>query len=271
METILLGLKNLEHRGYDSMGMALGFSGKKVEVFKISEDEKPGFSVADLRQKVGKKVAKCSIGIGHTRWATFGGKTTKNAHPHHDVSKDIFVVHNGNVENFDELKKGFPKTKFYSETDTELIANLIAREMEKSKTLKEAVEKTIKKLEGANVILVMRKNNLKELVTANKGGTLILGKDQSRILISSDPFALDYFGASSRVALESGEIAVIKKDGWKIEKMEKKNGAETEIDENILGKFQHFMEKEIFEQPKVIVNAMAGRISLEEGTTHLGG
>ena len=274
IKNIVNGIKNLEHRGYDSMGAAFLIN-KNIEIYKISEEECPNFGVRDLNKKIGNLDRPSSLGIGHTRWATFGGKTTKNAHPHYDFSKEFYLCQNGNVENFEEMKKEIGSDeKFYSETDTEVIVNLIAKEFSQCNDIEEAIKITMGKLLGANAILMISKNHPDRIIAANKGSALLIGKCKGAIIIASDPIAFEPFNVSKddRINLKTNEMAIIKKDGWIIKSLLDDNKEElTEVKDNNFNKHKYFMKKEIWEQPEALVNNSRGRLLADMGTAKLGG
>jgi len=272
INSVLYSIGLLEHRGYDSMGVAFNM-GREVELYKISQEDKENFNIEDLKRLVPKRKRICNNGIGHTRWATFGGKTTKNAHPHHDFNKLFYFVHNGNVENLDDIKKELGKGSFYSETDSEVIVNLIAKYYREMNSLEKAVSKVLKKIEGANAFVVMDANKPEQLIAANKGGTIILGKENGNTIVASDLAAFEPFTIKNRHILKDNEIVEITKQGWKIYEDEKVKKAAKEINEpnSDLGEYKFFMEKEIFEQKYTMANAIRGRLITETGIPKLGG
>ena len=268
VKKILEGIHRLEHRGYDSMGMAF-LTGGKIECFKVAEDEKAGFDIKDLAKKYPNKKALCNIGIGHTRWATYGGKTVKNAHPH--FSNGLFIVHNGNVENFEALKKEIDARALYSETDSEVIVKLIDKIYQETNDLVKSIEQVMKMLIGANVILLMSKDHPGQLFAANKGGTLLLGEYDSGVIIASDPSAFEGYHIIKKRNLETNEVAVINSDSWDIiakEAVAIKKDYFQDIGKNGC---DFYMEKEIFEQTSVLRGTMSGRLILDKGNTQLGG
>lgn len=268
VKKILEGIHRLEHRGYDSMGIAFLTNGK-IECFKIAEDEKAGFSIKDLAKKIPNKKVICNIGIGHTRWATYGGKTVKNAHPH--FSDGLFIAHNGNVENFETLKKEIDTNALYSETDSEVIVKLIDKTFQETGDLVKSIEKVMEMLVGANVILLMSKNHPGQLFAANKGGTILLGKSDSGVIIASDPVAFEGYHIIKKRNLETNEVAVIHSDSWDII-AEEATAIEKDYFQDI-GKngYDFYMEKEILEQGSVLQGTMSGRLIFNKGNTRLGG
>ena len=268
----LSGLKKLEYRGYDSWGLAWEQE-KKLKVKK---------QTGKLPTVV--KLPNTTAIIGHTRWATHGGVTKLNAHPHLSCDSQIAVIHNGIVENFQHLKKQLKKKRhlFKSETDTEVIAHLIEEEV-KTKNLNQAVMVAFKKLRGLNAIVVLSKG---QIVAAKKGSPLVLGFGKQKYFVASDPSAL-VANTNRAVFLEDDQVAMLDQKGFQI--FNSKSGAkvtpkvqilEWVIEEAKLGKFRHFMLKEIFEQPQVIGNIsrnykeqvedLAGMIKKARGTFFIG-
>jgi len=272
INSVLNGIGLLEHRGYDSMGVVFVID-REVELYKISQEDKENFNIEDLKQLVPERKRICNSGIGHTRWATFGGKTTKNAHPHYDFSRLFYLAHNGNVENLDDIKNELGDCSFYSETDSEVIVNLIAKYFKETSSLEKATRKTLKKIEGANAFVVMDANNPEQLIAANKGGTIILGKYNSNMVVVSDLAAFEPFAIKSKYILKDNEIVTINNRGWKIFEDEKVKKATDESNglKSDLGEYGFFMEKEIFEQKYTVTNAIRGRLIPETGIPKLGG
>ena len=274
---ILEGLKRLEYRGYDSAGVAVLQDGAFHVVKKTGR-------VANLEQEVAKARLHGNYGIGHTRWATHGGVTDANAHPHISSDGRIALIHNGVIENYAGIKK-FLLTKGYtfkSETDTEVLCNLIAYHYEKEPAQGDesrfvsSVRKSLRHVEGTYGIVVMALDAPGELVTARKGSPLILGIGDGESIVASDVAAIVsrtqnvVYLKDNEVAhltpkeftittLEAGEVTpVIDKVNWSIEDAE-------------LGSYAHYMEKEIFEQPVALENAMRGRFSEDGSTAQFGG
>jgi glucosamine--fructose-6-phosphate aminotransferase (isomerizing) len=269
INSVLDALGHLENRGYDSMGAVFVFSKGENEVYKISREEKFNFNIADLKAKVADKKRLCNLGIGHTRWSTCGKPTNANAHPQCDEDKTVYVVHNGNVLNFDELKKSLGECVFRSETDTEVIANLVAREYGKSKDLRQAAEKCLSVLEGANAFLVVDAKNPDLLVAANKSGTIILGEKEGASMVASEPGVLDLLGVKNRQVMETGATAQVVNGGWKIVMLDERK-AEQPVQAD-LRQYPHQMLKEIFEQPGILERALRGRLVPGLGISKLGG
>jgi len=216
-----------------------------------------------------------TAGIGHTRWATHGKPSKINAHPHCDCKGEIFVVHNGIVENYKELKEKLIKEghKFKSETDTEIIAHLIEKYYKG--ILEEAVGQALKDVRGTYGLVVISTKEPDKLVAARMSSPLIIGVGTDEFLVASDPSAV-ITRTRQIINLDDGEIAVLKKDGFCILKEEKesKKNVETidwDIEQAEKGGYKHFMLKEIMEEPNVIEDAMRGRLLADKGSVKLGG
>lgn len=261
---ILEGLKRLEYRGYDSWGIAI----KQKQTFgsgQGTDRQKTKFLVEKYIGKIGGGILKqetinqkSSIGIGHTRWATHGGVTVKNAHPHLDCTKTIAVVHNGIVENYNVLKERLLKAghKFLSETDTEVIPHLIEENLKKGKGFSTSVRDTFNELDGLNAIVVANTVS-KEIIAAKNGSPLVVGIVKNGLFIASDAVALlnhtkkMIFLGDREMAILGENIKIVKlPQGEPIKKTP--TIVDWKIEEANLGKFPHFMLKEIYEQPKVI-------------------
>ncbi|NUU96217.1 glucosamine--fructose-6-phosphate aminotransferase [Marinitoga sp. 1135] len=258
VKDIINGLQKLEYRGYDSAGIAFSNNGK-VELVK-----KTG-KIENLRKELNSQLEKeINIGIAHTRWATHGGVTDENAHPHTDCTGKISLVHNGIIENFQELREELKEKghKFKSETDTEVIAHLVEEYYEGD--LFEAVLKAIKRLDGAYAIGVIHAEE-KKIVSVRKGSPLVVAHNENYSLLASDvtpilKYTKDvYFMNDNEMAvLEPGKIEFYNVNGEKIEK----EPVHIDWDEAAAekGGYEHFMLKEIFEQPEALKSAIAGRI-----------
>ncbi|MCK9569262.1 glutamine--fructose-6-phosphate transaminase (isomerizing) [Candidatus Pacearchaeota archaeon] len=251
---LLKGLKRLEYRGYDSAGICV--SNKELTICK-----KKG-RVSELDAEIQNLHGK--IGIGHTRWATHGEPSEKNSHPHTDCSKNIAIVHNGIVENFESLKKILESEghKIISETDSEIIAHLIEKFY--SGDLEEAVVKSLKLIEGTFGIAVIHKDEEK-IILAKRGSPLVIGIREKEIFAASDvPAILEY--TNKIIYMNDNEIAILEKNNFHIKNfsgdfLDKKiEEIKWTIDQLEKGDFKHFMLKEIFEQPSAIQNTLRGRI-----------
>ncbi len=271
---VMEGLKRLEYRGYDSAGVAV--LGKDTQVVKTKG------RVEDLRKELGD--IQGTTAIGHTRWATHGKSSSVNAHPHWDCKKEIFVVHNGIIENYKQLREELKIKghKFISETDSEVLAHLIEENYEDNSSsnsgqaLEEAVRLALQEIVGAYAIAVVSKKEPDKIVFARQSSPLLVGLGEGENFIASDATAI--LGYTKQVIyLDDGEMGVITADDFQIftlEKQEvKKESHKIEWDMKQAEKsgYPHFMLKEIFEGPETIKNAIRGRIILEDGMAKLGG
>ena len=259
---LINGLEKLEYRGYDSVGVAIIHHQRIQRIRSVGR-------VSTIHKKISEKDFKGKTGIGHTRWATHGGVSEKNAHPHIS-NNEIVVVHNGIIENHAKLCD-FLKNKSYkfkSETDTEVIAHLIHFYRKNKSSLLDAVHKTCKKLEGAYAIAVSDKNS-NEIIVARNGCPLIIGVSKDQNFIASDISALISV-TNNVVFLEDGDIALIASDGYQIfdnnlnqiiRKVHKSSVKENQME---LGPYNHFMQKEIYEQPVAIADTIESII--DEGS-----
>jgi glucosamine--fructose-6-phosphate aminotransferase (isomerizing) len=265
---LLSGLKRMEYRGYDSYGFCF-LNNNKASLFK-----RVG-KIDNTEEEFLSKDFKGQIGIGHSRWATTGLVTEENAHPHCDCKNEIFVVHNGIIENYKELKAKLIKEGhvFKSETDTEVIAHLIEKYFVSN--LEEAVGKALRDVRGTYGLAVISTKDPDKVVAARMSSPLIIGVGTDEFLVASDPSAI-ITRTRQIINLDDGEIAVLKKDGFCILKEEKesKKNIETidwDIEQAEKSGYKHFMLKEIMEEPNVIEDAMRGRLLEEEGSVKLGG
>jgi len=256
---LLSGLKRMEYRGYDSFGFFIlgeknSFLFKKVG--KISQFEQ------NFTNPEGQ------IGIAHTRWATTGKVTEANAHPQTDCQGNIFLVHNGIIENYQELKTKLIKEghQFSSETDTEVVAHLIEKFFQGN--LEEAVRKTLPLLRGAYGIAVIARDDPGKIVAARLSSPLLLGSGDNEFLIASDPAAV-IAHTKKVIYLDEGELVIITADNFSIQREPKE--IEWELEDAQKGKYPHFMIKEIMEQPESLANTLKGRLLVNEGTAKLGG
>jgi glucosamine--fructose-6-phosphate aminotransferase (isomerizing) len=272
MPVLLDGLKRLEYRGYDSAGIAL------MQKNKIKTWRAVG-RVSELEKKLDLQ-AMGTVGIAHTRWATHGEPSEKNAHPHSDCEKNIWLAHNGIIENYAELKKLLIKKghRFLSETDTEVIAHLI-EELAKKKTFMSAFTEAVKILEGTYGLAVISTQEPGKLYCARKGSPLILGVGKDEFIVASDASAI-ISHTKKIIYLEDSEIAEITADGFNIfnAKNHKEDKEIFEInlsDEQVKKQgFPHFMLKEIHQQPEAVRSALRGRVekfTKEGGSSVLGG
>lgn len=266
---LISGLKRLEYRGYDSAGIVtLGESGEATLIRAKGK-------IANLEEKLAKNKRNDKIGIGHTRWATHGEPSEKNAHPHQ--ADKIFLVHNGIIENYKEIKKEFSDYDFQSETDSEVLAVLINSFYKDGKyPLANAVVQALKLVRGTYGIAVMAIGHPDEIVVARSGSPLVIGVGNNETLIASDASAL--VGHTKRaIYLNDGEVARVTKDSIEIKTLnaEPVSAKVEEIETNLSaiqkGGYDHFLLKEIMEQPDSLNETLRGRVNVDAGTVHLGG
>ncbi len=271
--TILIsGLKRLEYRGYDSSGIAL-VKKEGIDIYK-----KKG-KVLEMESMVPRAADKLTVGIGHTRWATHGAPNDKNSHPHQSQSKRIALIHNGIIENYEAIKEGLSARgySFTSDTDTEVLTNLIEDVLIKEGvSLAEAVRLALNQVVGAYAIAVVEKGNEKQMVVAKKGSPLVVGIGEGEYFVASDatPF-IDY--TKQAVYLEDEEVALISLNkGLEIRNIENRiktpyiQELAIEIESIEKGGYDHFMLKEINEQPKSIFDTLRGRLRPEKSEVSLG-
>ena len=258
-------LKRLEYRGYDSAGFAFLDANKK-EIFC----QKSVGRIAQLEEKINNNYDSVNPIILHTRWATHGGVTEANAHPHLDCKGNIYLVHNGIIENYKELKDQLVKEghQFNSETDTEVICHLIEKFFQGN--LEEAVRKALPLLKGTYGIAAISRDDPNKIVAAKLGSPLLLGLGNEEYLIASDPSAVI---AHTRkvIYLDDGEIVTIIPDNFFILKEKKPEEIDWELKDAEKGGYPHFMLKEIMEEPEAIENVSRGRLVPDEGRVKLGG
>lgn len=272
---IIKGLKRLEYRGYDSAGVVL-YDGKDLKLAKTKG------KVSDLETRVAKEITtNGSIGMGHTRWATHGVPNDVNSHPHVSNSGNLVIVHNGIIENYEPLKKELIKRgyTFKSDTDTEVLVNLI-EEVQKKEKLKlgKAVQLALNQVVGAYAIVVFDKNKPDELVAARLGSPLAIGIGEEEFFIASDasPF-IEY--TSNAIYLEDEEMAIIRlHKSMKVRKVKDDSLVDPYIQELQMnleqiekGGYEHFMLKEIYEQPNVIKDTYRGRLLANKGIIQMSG
>ena len=258
-EILINGLHRLEYRGYDSAGVAVVDPNHELHRVRCLG------KVKALDEAVAVKPIIGGTGIAHTRWATHGEPSEANAHPH--TSGNFAVVHNGIIENHEELRE-LLKSRGYvfnSQTDTEVIAHLVEWEMRTASTLLEAVQRTVKQLTGAYGMVVLDREHPEHLVAARSGSPLVIGLGIGENFLASDQLAL--LSVTRRfIYLEEGDIAEITRrtvdiydtNGQKVEREVHESNLENDAAEK--GKFRHFMQKEIYEQPNALINTMEGRI-----------
>ena len=269
---LIQGLQRLEYRGYDSAGLAIFNS--ELKVFKCKG------RVADLEKFVSAEDISGHIGIGHTRWATHGEPNDRNAHPHTSMNGDFVLVHNGIIENYAELKSDLTKIgyTFQSDTDTEVLVNLIEYFYRNAEEVNAeiAVRLALSKVVGAYGIVVICKNEKEQLIAARKGSPLVIGIGRGEYFIASDATPIINY-TDSVIYLNDHDVAIINKDSLTLKTVEnipvafKITKVDMRIGDLEKGDFEHFMLKEIFEQPKTIEDTFRGRILPDHSDIVLGG
>ncbi|MDZ4712212.1 MAG: glutamine--fructose-6-phosphate transaminase (isomerizing) [bacterium] len=272
LKIIFDGLKRLEYRGYDSAGVAVINDSNDINFYK-----KAG-KVKELEKEFNEELLEGKVGIGHTRWATHGEPNDNNAHPHFDMAKNISIVHNGIIENFKTLKtklslEGFT---FSTDTDTEVLANLIAYHYKQKENFEIAVRLALTEVEGTYGLAVLNKSEPDKLIIARMGSPLMFGLGKEEIIVSSDAAAIVNH-TKNVIYLEDGEMAILKKDSFQIKTIKDEDiyrevqKIEYDLEEIEKGGYDHFMLKEICEQPEAIQNTYRGRINFNTGEVKLGG
>jgi len=263
------GLRRMEYRGYDSAGLAI-VNGHGVEVVKAAG------KLGNLEQRLQGATPTGTLGIGHTRWATHGAPTTTNAHPHTDQSGRIAVIHNGIIENAGHIRKALQGRGhvFKSETDTEVLAHLVGELY--AGNLEEAVAAALRDVDGAYGLAFVSADEPGVLVAARKGSPLLVGVGEGEFFVASDASAL-LEHTRSVVYLDDGEMAVLSRDGYRIRNLETDNidkpvnQIEWDLATIERGGFDHFMLKEIFEQPESLENTLRGHLLDDEGSARVHG
>ncbi len=267
-DVLIEGLKSLEYRGYDSAGLALQEDGK-ITLKKVVG------RVKGLDEKRSQK--EWILGIAHTRWATHGKPSILNAHPHHDCKKNIYLAHNGIIENYLGLKKELEKKghKFYSQTDTEVLAHLIEENYKNKKSLENAVIESLQKVKGTYGITVISKSEPGKIVAAKMSSPLLIGLGQNEFFVASDAAAILKY-TNKVVYLNDGEMAIISGEQIHFQTIGEKSikklsqTLEWSLDQSKKGGFAHFMLKEIFEEPEALRNTFRGRLMPNSGDVILG-
>jgi len=268
---LINGLKRLEYRGYDSAGLGV-LTNNHSEIIKNKG------KVSLLEEKVQKTNLSGKTGIGHTRWATHGVPNEINAHPHYNTDRNLYVIHNGIIENFRTLRKILEKQGyvFQTETDSEVLPHLIDSFLKKGNPLFKAVRLALTEVEGTYGIAVIYEGEPDKIIAARKGSPLVLGVGDGENFIASDVSAI-LAHTKQVIYLEDGELVEVYKDKFMV-----KTISDTDIEKEIheismsldeidKSGFDHFMLKEIMEQPETISNSLRGRILFEKGTSKLGG
>jgi glutamine---fructose-6-phosphate transaminase (isomerizing) len=269
---IVKGLKRLEYRGYDSAGVAL-LNGDGLKIYK-----KKG-KVADLEAELKTRELHATIGIGHTRWATHGEPSDRNAHPHFSQNKKLAIIHNGIIENYAVIKQALVKKgyTFASDTDTEVLVKFIEDiQTETQSTLEEAVRLALQEVHGAYAIVVISAEDPTQLIAARKSSPLVIGVGDNEYFFASDATPIIEY-TKDVVYLDDHQIAVVKNNQLQIVNLENERQVpyvqtlEMELEAIEKGGYEHFMLKEIFEQPRSVADSMRGRVNAEVGQLQLGG
>ncbi len=267
---IIEGLRKLEYRGYDSAGIAVVPQSGKMEIRRA-----PG-KLRNLEEVIAKSPLDGTYGIGHTRWATHGRPTEENAHPHRDCTGQIVVVHNGIIENYLELKEKLQKEghKFATETDTEIVAHLVEKYSQGGVPLEEAVRRSLKELRGIYALVFISANDSQKIVAARLGPPSVIGLGDREYFVASDIPALlqhtreMFFLADGDIAvLTATGVRVMDHDGRPVERPAHHVAWDPIMAEK--GGYKHFMQKEIFEQPRAVRDTLLGRISQDTGKVFL--
>ena len=268
---VIEGLRKLEYRGYDSAGIAVVNGTGKIEIRRAAG------KLRNLDDVLAKSPLEGTYGIGHTRWATHGRPTEENAHPHRDCTGEIVVVHNGIIENYLELKEQLQHEghKFVTETDTEIVAHLVEKNSQGGVPLEEAVRQSLKQLRGIYALVFMSARDPHKIVAARMGPPSVIGLGEGEYFVASDiPALLQH--TREIFFLADGDIAVLTKDGVRV--MDHDGKAVDRPAHHVAwdpimaekGGYKHFMQKEIFEQPRGVRDTLLGRISQDTGRIFLG-
>lgn len=276
-DVLIKGLKRLEYRGYDSAGIAV-YNGSKYNVYKCHG------KVSDLEQHVAGKDATGNIGIGHTRWATHGEPNDVNAHPHVSMNEKFILIHNGIIENYAKLKatleeKGYT---FKGETDSEVLVNFIeyiyneSHSQDENFTPDDAVRAALQLVEGAYGIVVMSSEDPETLTVARKGSPIVIGLGNGEYFVASDASPIIEY-TNSVIYLNDLDVATISKTGFNLVNLKDRKAkidiqqVDLRLDEIEKNGFDHYMLKEIYEQPRAIADTYRGRLSLDTKNLTLGG
>jgi len=269
---LITGLKRMEYRGYDSAGLSIFDENNEIIIKK-----KKG-RITDLEKILNGTISNSNIGIAHVRWATHGFPNDTNAHPHIDNSGNIAIVHNGIIENYAIIKKQLSQEGYFfrTETDTEVLAVLIERFYDRVQDLEYATRLALNEIKGTFGIAIMSKYEPNKIIAARRGSPLILGIGDNEFLVASDASAIIEH-TKNVIYLEDDEMAILSKDGFitktisNIKTNNEVHTLEMQLEQIERGGFDHFMLKEIYEQPATIKDAMRGRLLIEEGNVKLGG
>jgi glucosamine--fructose-6-phosphate aminotransferase (isomerizing) len=272
---VIEGLRKLEYRGYDSAGIAVVNGTGRMDIRRASG------KLRNLEEVIQNSPIEGSYGIGHTRWATHGRPTEENAHPHRDCTGQVVVVHNGIIENYLELKEQLQREghKFVTETDTEIVAHLVEKNLQSpsgdSILLEEAVRRSLTQIRGIYALVFLCTADPNKIVAARQGPPAVVGLGEGEFFVASDiPALLEH--TRNIFFLADGDIAILRKDGVRV--MDH-NGKPVERKPHYVawdpimaekGGYKHFMQKEIFEQPRAVRDTLLGRISQDTGKIYLG-
>lgn len=270
---LIKGLHRLEYRGYDSAGVAL-FQDNEIKIYKSQG------KVSELEKITDSINTEGTVGIAHTRWATHGEPSDVNAHPHYSSSRNIAIIHNGIIENYASLKKELLSRgyQFQSETDTEVLSLLIEDiQVNEKVTLVEAIQIALNQVVGTYALLVLSQDNPDKIIAARKGSPLVIGIGKCEFFIASDATPIIEY-TKNVVYLNDEEIAIIERNKeLKIKTIKNQEKTpyiqtlEMRLDALEKGGFDHFMLKEIYEQPRSIKDSMRGRLNVDKGMVQLGG
>ncbi len=262
---LLDGLKTLEYRGYDSAG-----------IFIVGDQARKAVgAVSNLIEKIPEDLSG-TVGIAHTRWATHGLPTEANAHPHRSADSSVWIVHNGIIENYKELRDELGKEPYASETDTEVLAHLIGHFTAKGESFENAVVSALQKVRGTYGLVAVSTKEPDTIIAARLGSPIVLGVGNNEYFVASDPSAI-LRHTKDVVYLHDGEYAVLTKKGYSVYTLNRvrqeriPDHIEWDVEQAKKGGYPHFMLKEIMEIPDVLLNSARGRLLVDEGSARLGG
>lgn len=271
---LMKGLQRLEYRGYDSAGVAMINKGGDLNVYKRKG------KVSDLMDFAKGQDTSGNIGIGHTRWATHGEPNDVNSHPHYSQSRNLVMIHNGIIENYASIKEGLTKRghAFLSQTDTEVLIHLIEDiQLHEGMKLSHAVQSALRQVIGAYSIVVLDKNDPNTIVAAKKGSPMVIGIGADDFFIASDASPIIEY-TKNVVYLEDEQVAILRRDQeLKIRNLKDKEitpyvqELTLELESIEKGGYDHFMLKEIYEQPRSVLDSMRGRLNAQRGEIKMGG
>ena len=263
------GLRRLEYRGYDSAGISV-YSRKKLQTWKSSG------KISILESRLPESIT-ANCGIGHTRWATHGAPTDENAHPHNDTTDSVTVVHNGIIENVDALKDKLQDVEFISETDSEVLAHLLSQSIKEKKcSLIDAMREVLARIVGTYGIAAISAAEPEKIVLARSGSPVIIGIGDGEMLAASDMSALSRY-TREVVHLDDGEVAVISPEGFEVTLLDASptDKASMTLASNLedydRGGYDHYLYREIVDQPDTVRRTISGRLDKRFSTAHLGG